>query len=209
MEFIDHIFAKTIPPPIQPGRLYDYIVASNGTFVRAWRPGLSAMIQIGDGSSMRGLVDVQPYVMLESQVPVRLTAAMLTKAHEMGEKEILFYLSGGCRTLNQPWKVMIPRQTATQTSVKVVNGDSGADTLIELHSHHNMPAFFSSTDDKEEQTGFRIYAVIGKLDRAPEILVRVGIYGHFGYVPAASIFGLPSVLNDPYTIIFEVDHERD
>ena len=209
MEFIDHIFAKTALPPIQPGRLYDYIVAGNGTFVRAWRPGLSAMIQIGKSATVRGLVAVQPYVHLESQVPVRLTAAMLTKAHEMGNKEILFYLSGGCRTLNQPWKAYIPRQAATQASVTAVDGDSGVDTLIELHSHHSMPAFFSGLDYQEESTGFRINAVIGKLDRKPEILVRVGIYGYFAYVPAASIFGMPAGLTDLYHETFEVDHERD
>ena len=41
-----------------------------------------------------------------------------------------------------------------------------------------LPAFFSATDDRDEQ-GFRIYGVAGRLyTPRPELRLRVGVYGH-------------------------------
>jgi len=199
--FVDHVFAKSALPPVPERLLYQYVVAANGVFVRAWRPGLSAMIPINAmesfyGDGIRGLVDVQPYVQLESQVPARLTRLIFQRALKEIDREILFYLSGGSRSLNQPWRVIVPVQTATATSVRAVN-DAGVDTLIEIHSHNRMVAFFSSTDDREERTGFRIYAVIGNLaGNRPEIRVRVGIYGYFWTIPASVVFGQLNSVTD-------------
>ncbi len=60
--------------------------------------------------------------------------------------------------------------------------------LLEIHSHGTMPAFFSVTDDKEEN-GLRIYAVIGNLDQRPAtISVRVSVYGHRALIPYQYVF---------------------
>jgi hypothetical protein len=59
-----------------------------------------------------------------------------------------------------------------------------------------MSAFFSDTDDAEEN-GFRIYSVIGKLkNNYLEIKVRVGLFGYFWNIPADSIFELPYFFTD-------------
>jgi len=54
----------------------------------------------------------------------------------------------------------------------------GTSALIDLHSHGALPPFFSPIDNTDEQ-GFRIYAVIGEVDRVTRIYVRVGVYGHY------------------------------
>ena len=41
-----------------------------------------------------------------------------------------------------------------------------------------MRAYFSDTDNRDE-TGFRIYGVMGEIFSNPQIRMRVGIYGHF------------------------------
>ena len=47
------------------------------------------------------------------------------------------------------------------------------DAMVEVHSHHAMRAYFSATDDRDE-TGRRIYGVLGRLDGLhPEIALRV------------------------------------
>jgi hypothetical protein len=52
-----------------------------------------------------------------------------------------------------------------------------------------MAAFFSGQDDREESMGFRVYAVIGKIGTpSEEIITRVGIYGHFGFIKAEEVF---------------------
>ena len=67
--------------------------------------------------------------------------------------------------------------------------------VIEIHSHHAMPARFSGTDDADE-TGFRVYGVIGRLPEQPEIRLRVGVYGYFWEVPASWALELPDGLRD-------------
>ena len=61
-----------------------------------------------------------------------------------------------------------------------------------------MPAFFSSTDDADER-GFRLYAVLGKVNTLnPEILVRIGIFGHYSLIKASSVFEEPYFITDAY-----------
>ncbi len=85
-----------------------------------------------------------------------------------------------------------------------------AQALCELHSHNTMPAIFSATDDAEESFGFRIYAVIGKVDTAPEIRVRIGVYGHLLEIPPEWVFDLPDAFLRPapeYSFPIGDDHE--
>jgi len=213
---VSHIFAKTTElGPISEGDLYQYVVAANGVFLRAERPGLKAMIWVASTSApIRGLVVLTSYVHLtENRVPVRITARMVEMAYHMQGREILFYLEPvpvrwieadthtamvSSRPEN-PWRLRVPEQIATPASVKPVNPGDGAEALIELHSHHGMGAFFSSMDSRDE-TGFRIYAVLGNLDSTPMINVRVGIYGNFCGIPADMVFELPVGLVDAYIL---------
>jgi hypothetical protein len=51
-----------------------------------------------------------------------------------------------------------------------------------------MGAFFSHTDNLDEQ-GLCIYAVAGKLDRLiPDVNMRVGVYGYFAPVKFSEVF---------------------
>jgi hypothetical protein len=58
-----------------------------------------------------------------------------------------------------------------------------------------MPPDFSETDDKDE-SGFRLYGVIGNLHQAPKIRLRVGCYGYFWEIPASWALKLPRGLMD-------------
>ena len=63
--------------------------------------------------------------------------------------------------------------------------------VAEFHSHGSSRAFFSATDDRDEQ-GFRIYGVVGRLnDPRPELRLRMGVYGHFAPVDWPHVFGGP------------------
>ena len=48
---------------------------------------------------------------------------------------------------------------------------------LEFHPHGRMPAFFSKTDDRDDQ-GFRVYGVMRKLDeKVPTVAHIVGVTG--------------------------------
>ena len=89
-----------------------------------------------------------------------------------------------------------PPQEQTAASVRPVGSTATyEDSLIELHSHHDMAAQFSSVDNADE-TGFRVYGVLGNIFKWPTLRVRVGLYGHYWEVPATWVFDLPPNIAD-------------
>lgn len=205
--FIDHFFAKSAElPPIPPGILYQYVIAANGVFVRAERPGLSVMIWSSALTEpIRGLASVEPYVrMAYPTIPECGMYEIIKRCIQASPQEILFWLSPPQQP-GSPWGMVVPRQVRSSGSVRPVDPHSPLQqgALIELHSHHEMSAFFSRTDDADE-TGFRIYAVVGKVSTHPHITVRVGVYGHFWEIPASWVFDLPHYVQDEVAIEVEV-----
>lgn len=183
------------------GQLYDYVFAGNGIFLHALRTGLNVCLHVSD-ASIRGLATLEEWTTFS--LPV-LPAAYLKKMLEMSiaacvdqgqPTEALFHLHWNI--YDGRWQLDKPAQKATATTVKPVDdgpNSSYARALIELHSHHQMEAFFSDQDDADEQ-GFRIYAVIGEIFTEPKLRVRVGCFGHFLEIPATTVFELPSSIGD-------------
>jgi PRTRC genetic system protein A len=202
MMFINHIIAasgKDLRCPSQC--LYEYVVGSNGVFVRAKRPGLEAMIPVSRcyPEPIKGLEPLEPYVRLQGKVPEKLvTQALLWSIQALPNEALVWF---GIDIASQNWTARRPEQYQRKMSVKPTDpfDEFGATALIDLHSHNSMPPFFSTADDRDE-TGFRIYAVIGSIhpdgNEPPAIRVRVGIYGHVWTLPAADVFNLPPYLVD-------------
>ena len=59
---------------------------------------------------------------------------------------------------------MVPPQVGTSARPSHTGPPPGV--VAEFHSHGSSRAFFSATDDRDEQ-GFRIYGVVGRLDAPP------------------------------------------
>ena len=73
----------------------------------------------------------------------------------------------------------------------------------EVHSHHQMPAFFSNQDDRSERR-LGLYGVIGHVDQEkPEALFRYASGDQFRFVRAEELFEpAPEVwrlIDQPYT----------
>lgn len=189
-------------PPIQ-GQLFEYVLASNGVFVRAQRPGFEASIPVTRMDPMDDIRGLKPHgldVALTHKVPVKILKDMLEIAstQNYGEEngfvvsnalEVLFYLY-----LNENgWDMMMPEQEQTSFSCKPKGVYQPP--LLELHSHHGMKARFSETDNADEN-GLRIYSVIGDLYKHPTILTRVSIYGHMCVIPSNYVYEMPEHLLD-------------
>jgi hypothetical protein len=93
-------------------------------------------------------------------------------------------------------QLLHPLQWAKSVSV-ITPGDSNSTILCKLHFHGNMRPFWSQADDADE-LGARVYAVVGRLDTAPEILVRVGVYGYGHPLPVTAVFTGASSFTDLY-----------
>jgi PRTRC genetic system protein A len=176
--------------------LYEYVLAADGVYVRGSRPGLEVMFQIGK-CEVRGLAHVE--AVFKWRLPIvseEIVRAIWLHSEQAAEQglEKLFHLCWDGET----FRLEIPDQTQTSASCRPLDSgpeSSHARALIEIHSHHEMPAFFSGTDNKDEQ-GFRIYGVIGRVFSAPELRARVGCHGYFWEIPARWVMEMPQGLKD-------------
>jgi PRTRC genetic system protein A len=183
--------------------LYTYRVASNGVFLEAERPELKVCVQLGT-AEIRGLGEPlhEAIDFRLPRVPVEVVKDFLSQAMEFAEISLevagwyvydkyLWNPKGGTR-----WFLHIPQQVQRRATCQPLPDQPAYDhTMIEIHSHHSMLAQFSGQDDRDE-TGFRIYAVIGELSHQPKICTRVGIYGYHWEIPSEWIFELPEELQD-------------
>ncbi|HEX9002383.1 MAG TPA: hypothetical protein VGB07_20920 [Blastocatellia bacterium] len=187
-----------LPPISAP--LYEYVFAGNGVFKRAARKEMSAMIPASE-CAIRGLAAVELKLSFQfDRVPESITQQILEAAREAArqELEILFHLS----LADGKWRLEIPPQIQRYASVEPMEKGAGSSyerAIIEIHSHHRMPAKFSPDDDREE-TGFRIYGVIGNLNPRtahwPKVNFRVGVYGDWWPLPADRVIEMPTQLID-------------
>ena len=94
----------------------------------------------------------------------------------------------GLRWDGDAYRVVVPEQAGTTVPLTY---EPPAGVVAEFHSHGNGRAFFSGTDDRDEQ-GFRIYGVVWRTgDPKPELSLRVGVYGHFAPVQWPQVFDGP------------------
>jgi PRTRC genetic system protein A len=179
--------------PKIPSCLYAYIMAGNGVFVYAWRLGLEALIPVLTGK-IAGLPELTPRVNIAKRVPASLLEDALRFCKQVFPNETLFWFNW-----TDDWSIHIPDQQITNASAVPCDRHDKAGTraLIDLHSHARFSPLFSPTDNQDE-VGFRIYAVIGNVDKTPTISVRVGVYSHYFNIPASAVFELPDGIHDIY-----------
>ena len=187
---------------------YQYVLASNGVFVRAETRFFTVLLPV-TACTVRGLKPLSHSFQLHvPRMPTQLLDTILSDARrarrpdggrpDNGLNEVLYQFHHHGQTV----QVKKPPQQATAVSV-LAPGCDDANILCDLHSHGNMSAFFSQTDDADEQAA-KLYAVIGKLDTAPEIRLRVGVYGYWMALPIMAVFTGNSPFKD---LNEEKDHD--
>lgn len=186
-------------PPIE-ARLYEYILAGNGLFVRGERRELSVLLPAAFFET-RGLATLEPHIDLRvPPVPQSVLLTCLDRAQRARDHhgfliESLFHLWAD-ETGN--WHMEIPEQVQESASVQPLDdspSSSYARALLDLHSHAELAPQFSSADDGDE-IGFRLYAVLGHVSKVPKLKVRVGLCGYRWEIHAREIFDIPDEIRD-------------
>ncbi len=198
-----HIAKPGMPlPPIQAA-LYEYILAGNGIFIRGARREFQAQFCIVP-CEIRGLANLEASLQLNApRVPREIVAEMILRARLAGDAngqpcEIVFHLE-----LDEArvWHCHVPSQAQGPARAKPADdspSSSYARACVEVHSHVDMHVRFSSLDDQDE-VGFRVYAILGRISTRAVMRVRVGMYGYRCDVPANWVFDLPTEIGDAVT----------
>ena len=163
---------------------YDYVLGSGGVYVQSESAHLTARVLVAP-ADVRGLAPVAEKMKLtHGPIPAGLFELGLRWFRDDSDTERLFAVRWDGRS----YRLVVPPQLGTATRLAYV---PPAGVVAEFHSHGSSRAFFSSTDDRDEQ-GFRIYGVAGRLDSPrPELSLRVGVYGHFAPVGWSQVFDGP------------------
>ena len=163
---------------------YDYVLGSGGVFVQSQGANLTARVLVAPGA-VRGLAPVAEKVDLShGPIPACLFEVGLRWFQDAPDTERFFAV----RWDGQGYRLVVPPQAGTATRLAY---QPPAGVVAEFHSHGSSRAFFSATDDRDEQ-GFRIYGVVGRLDAPwPELRLRVGVYGHFAPLDWPQVFDGP------------------
>jgi PRTRC genetic system protein A len=187
--------AETLPP-IDANSMIEFVLAGNGIFVRARRQEMEAMIPVS-WCEIRGLKEVRPYVRIHTgKVPLACTQAILAEFVGDLPNESLVWL----KLVEGRLRVLKPWQISSRAAVHPADpyDPDGAAAFVDVHSHNTMEPFFSTEDDRDE-TGFRIFAVFGRLDTRPRVAARIGIYGYYWRLRAEDVFELPEGVLDVVT----------
>ena len=163
---------------------YDYVLGVGGLYVQSESAHLTARIRVAP-CEVRGLAPVAEKVELaRGPIPAALFELGLRWFLDDPDTERFFAVrwDGGA------YRLVVPPQEGTATSLEYT---PPAGVVAEFHSHGTSRAFFSATDNKDEQ-GFRIYGVVGRLNKyRPELSLRVGVYGHFAPADWSQVFDGP------------------
>ena len=164
---------------------FDYVLGAGGIYVQAQSAHLVARVLVALGF-VRGLAPVtEKLTLAHGPIPAYLFELGLRWFQETPDTERFFAV----RWDGNAYRVVVPEQAGTAASLTY---RPPPDVVAEFHSHGKGRAFFSKTDDKDEQ-GFRIYGVVGRLDTPErELSLRVGVYGHFAPVQWSQVFGGPN-----------------
>ena len=164
----------------EPGIFYNYIVAGNGLFVKGASPLLEATVLVAEGT-VRGLAPLAEEVHLEHGKISRhlYDLAVMVFAGDPFDEYYLAVVWEGRYDLRRP----VQERSPGGVHYDVVPG-----TVLDIHSHGGMSAWFSGTDNRDEQ-GLKLYCVVGRVNTMlPEALFRVGVYGYFCPLEVEDIF---------------------
>jgi PRTRC genetic system protein A len=163
----------------EPGEFYDYILAGNGLFIRAESPLIAATLHVTP-TDIRGLLPLKQEVSLvRGKIYLDIYDVMFSILRE--EPGIECYMAV---TWEGAYLLRYPSQKGDGDSVQY---ECLRNTVMDVHSHGSMSAFFSSQDDQDEQ-GLRLSMVFGRMDTTPEYDLRLGVYGYFAPVSFDEVF---------------------
>ncbi len=164
---------------------YDYVLGAGGLYVQSESVHLTARALVAP-AQVRGLAPVSEKVELaHGPIPAHVFELGLGWMLAAPDTERFFAVGWD----GDAYRLVVPPQAGTGSSLTY---RPPAGVVAEFHSHGRHRAFFSATDDKDEQ-GFRIYGVVGRLDMPePELTLRLGIYGHFAPLDWRQVFDGPA-----------------
>lgn len=109
----------------------------------------------------------------------------------------------------EEYRIIVPKQTVSAAAVRYDIGDllgEGDTIIVDIHSHNNMNAFFSGTDNNDDKKNPWISGVFGKLSTVMENKFRFndGCGRHFE-IKAEDVFDFDEKISTPSEWLAQVE----
>jgi PRTRC genetic system protein A len=188
-----HIATPDDPLP-QPHLGITYSWAANGIFKQGANADMLARICIEPFTQpLTGLEPLDTTIHWRAWPDDRLPGALLQQALEEAKQSgipgenMTYPVEAQLFIIARAGRALLIKPPQISSSISVLSSAPEGPILCDIHSHHRIAAFFSETDDRDDQ-GLSVSAVIGNIFTAPEIICRINVYGHSLVVPAGAIF---------------------
>lgn len=180
MKPVGYIIHTPTGPVGERGTAFTYILAGNGLLLEAENPLLRARALIAP-AQVRGLPPLGPYLELRhGLIPGYLMNLVVSACAATPDREVYAAIAW-----EGEYRVVVPPQTGSGGHVEYEVVPS---TVVGIHSHGSMGAFFSGTDDSDDQ-GFLVSVVMGELGRLVATgRARACLYGYFARVDLRGVF---------------------
>jgi len=162
---------------------YSFIVAANGFFIKKKNDFYSILQKV---ENIDQLEKVDPFVRLNfkkfPQDKLSEIVQFFTDVYDKfdGEAVVLLYYNSE----KEEWTYLVPPQEVSRAGVDYKLDDefkkkipSGSKLLGSIHSHAEMAAFHSGTDDKDEISFDGLHITIGNVDMTPTFSARYIVSG--------------------------------
>ena len=187
-QLVDYLVARGGPPP-PSGLAYDYVLGGDGLWLAAENHALRVRAPVAR-CTVRGLPPLGGACELRhGRLPGWLWDGCVGIARAWAAVGLEVLLLATCDATGR-YALVVPEQAVTTARVEYAPPalPPGTTVVLAMHSHHRLPAYFSRTDDRDEQ-GLSLYGVLGRLDTPrPEVALRAGAYGCWLPVPWAAVF---------------------
>lgn len=174
------LHGEALPKP-ETGK-HRFVIAREGVYIEAINPVLEVRLPVARSAITLpyGQIGATGVRLVHGRIPKRIFEDAYIKAFLAAPNEwaglVVWDRVREEYGLHEPDVISI---SAGHVSYLNVLPDE-LDWVLDLHSHGNMPAFFSETDDKSDIGGFYIAGVIGdSASEAPSFATRLVVNGHF------------------------------
>jgi PRTRC genetic system protein A len=191
---IGYQFATTTEWPPKTAVGYQYIVGRNGVFIHDANPFFEVVAPVTPFTLRGDLLPVTPGIRLKQpKLPGTVLEQIIDNARQARRHGLLIEAFYAIYRFGTMVSVVKPRQDASLSHVTTTGGNE-PNLFMHVHTHGSGDAYFSATDNKDEQ-GLNLYAVLGNLNRLiPSIALRAGVHGHFLPLMITEVFTATSLL---------------
>ena len=197
-QFVEHKIAFSDDEPLT-AKLYEYVMAGNGLFVRARRSEFTATIPICR-ISIKGLPEIKTGIVWHKpRLPRRVFQEILQNARansDAGNFKEDFYAVFWKEELNNWTWAAISRERSLASTIADDKRAEYAAACLELHTHPPGAIHFSRADDRDEAGKFRLFGILTDIHGQPKIRLRCGIYDYFEPLTADEVGEMPDQILD-------------